>query len=118
MQIEIPILEKISTNRVYSGLHWTERNRIKDLYHTYVKLYVKNDEQLKFPVRCTYSFIWHKRSLDASNCTFMLKLLEDGLVNAGILPDDSIDYVSEIKIINTLDKTQKEDRVRIMIESL
>lgn len=46
-----------------------------------------------FPIDCAYHFKLNGTLLDSSNTAFMQKLVEDGLVQAGIIPDDSRKYV-------------------------
>jgi Holliday junction resolvase RusA-like endonuclease len=50
-------------------------------------------------VLVTYEF-WFKdrRRRDADNYAASAKMLQDGLVKAGILPDDNFEYVKELRI--------------------
>lgn len=112
----IPVPEKVSSNKAYSGFkHWSVRKKLKDLYHTYMMQFKGKYIVDEFPVRITYSFEWKSRPLDTTNQFFMIKLIEDGMVHAGILPDDSIAYVYE-----TTSRSQKgeEDVVTVSIESM
>ncbi len=114
--IKMVVPEKVSSNKAYSGFkHWSIRNNLKDLYHASL-LPHKNKIKLKdFPVRITYEFEWKGRTLDTTNQFFMIKMLEDGLVGIGILPDDTPEYVHE-----TISRSRKgtEDIVTIIIQSL
>lgn len=93
MEIIFFIPERISTNKIYSGIHWTKRNAHKDLYQgvPFVAGKIK-----KFPVHVTYNFVFKSRLYDVSNLSYMVKLIEDCLVKKGVLPDDSAAYVSGI----------------------
>lgn len=46
--------------------------------------------------RCTYSVLWvepnHRRDLD--NVAFGKKFIQDGLVKAGIIPNDTAEYIA------------------------
>lgn len=115
-RLSLPVPEKISTNRIYSGLHWSERNRLKDLYHAHLLPWRLSRPELKFPVKITYTFVWSKRPLDSTNQTFMIKMLEDGLVKIGILPDDTPKYVKSTTSTSVEDRTCRGDSVEITIE--
>lgn len=112
----IPIPEKISLNRLYSGIHWGKRTQLKDLYHDYIKYQRLPPQDLVYPLKITYTFTWKKFALDSSNCAYMVKMLEDGLVLSGVIKGDEPKYVQRSVIVSLLDKTSKEDSVRIQIE--
>lgn len=71
---------------------------------------------LAFPVRIAYTvYFKDERRRDLSN--IMLKCYEDGLVNAGILPDDSTRYVAEMVVRARLDR-DKRPWIEIEIEEI
>lgn len=89
-------------------MHWTKRNKLKDLYHEalleYRKLKVNS-----YPVTITYIFTFKSRPLDTTNCSFMVKLLEDSLIANGVILNDDITKVDETCIlVQTGDKDQVE----------
>lgn len=51
---------------------------------------------IKPVARCTYSVLWieqnHRRDLD--NVAYGKKFIQDGLVKAGIIPNDTADYIA------------------------
>lgn len=111
VSIEMPIPEKVSTNRIYSGLNWRKRAELAQLYHMCMLQHKKSKEfMLAYPVSITYTFSFKKKLLDTTNCAFMSKLLEDGLVKAGILTDDSPEYVAE-----TVIQSKKGDADTVLI---
>lgn len=85
-----------SWNELYSQKHWTKRKEMADLAHLLVYT-ACNQQKVKpitsYPVHITVT-AYRKREIDASNCN--AKLLEDGLVHAGILKDDSPKYVDSM----------------------
>ena len=87
-----------TTNKLYAGTHWAVRKALADKWHKYIEVYCKEHDikpVKEFPVVIlsqTRMKHYHKR--DASNCSYAHKLAEDGLVTAGIIPDDSPEYVS------------------------
>lgn len=120
LEIEIPILWKVSANEVYAGVHWSKRNALAKDYHQLVNLKTKGliFEPLTYPVQLFFNFHWASRALDSSNCSYLVKLIEDGL-KGEILPDDSIKYVQTIITTSQkqTDKTKKQDFVYITILS-
>ena len=52
---------------------------------------------LRFP--CCASFVWYRANLmtDLDNISFGQKFVLDGLVNAGIIPDDNLKHIIEIR---------------------
>ena len=83
-EFSFPVPEKVSSNKSYSGIHWTTRVKYKNLYHQYM-IQFKDQIVEHYPVLVKYEFRWKTRALDASNCSYMVKLIEDGLVIHGIL---------------------------------
>lgn len=89
------IPERISTNDIYSGVHWTKRNDHKKLYRgvPFIASPVTN-----YPVECHYHFKFTGRTMDITNFSYMVKLIEDALVKKSVLKDDSQKYVSKVSI--------------------
>jgi hypothetical protein len=105
--IELFNLPKISLNKYYAGMHWSKRNSIKDKYHRLIP--TLND--IKFPIRVHYVFIFKNNPLDASNCVGMLKMIEDVLF-------DKNDGYNKICIGGIVSKKGPEDKVEILIENI
>lgn len=97
MKITIQIPYKVSTNAIYSGMHWAKRKEIADEYH--LSLIEYKGKQMTIPVNLTFTFTFKGKSLDCSNCSFMAKMLEDAMVMSRILPNDTPEYVKSIKIV-------------------
>lgn len=92
--IRFKLPEKVSTNAIYAGMHWAKRKRIADHYHLAVLEEVsKLEKQIEYPVDITYVFNFKGNPLDTTNCTFMVKMIEDGLVQAGLLADDDPTHI-------------------------
>ena len=101
--LNIPLLCP-SLNQWYAGVHWRKRKATADLWHKAVWILCVEGAIkpiTKFPVIISTQ-TWYKPyrdenkfKRDASNCFPANKLAEDGLVKAGILPDDTTEYVSE-----------------------
>jgi hypothetical protein len=113
--IELPI--KISTNKIYAGIHWTTRNKHKESFYYEVlrnKKYIAKPQN--YPLELTFNFVFKSRPLDSSNCSYMAKMIEDSLVKIGIIPDDTIKYIKSVKYISKKDKIIKKDMVEIEIK--
>lgn len=96
MKLTIPIPEKISLNKIYSGIHYRTRSRHKDAYRLAVMVSQPKPYSGPFPVECHYHFRLNGSRLDVSNHAYMTKMIEDGLVACGVLPDDDQKYVASI----------------------
>ena len=95
MKIEIDLPEKVSTNEIYAGKHWTVRKKHKDDWRLIVKAACKGKKPIKeYPVDLYFLFYLTGRRFDTGNCSYMCKLIEDGLVHIGILENDSVKYVN------------------------
>ena len=92
------IPEKLSTNKIYSGQHWAAMKEHKDLYHSCLLPFRKHIVK-KYPVDITYIFRFAGKKLDTTNCTYMVKMLEDGMIHNKILENDSPEFVESTTII-------------------
>ena len=88
-----------STNAIYGGQHWSKRKATKDEAREIVLAHVST-EPFTDPVSLQFVPIVGKgaRIRDLSNYTYGIKLIEDGLVAAGILVDDTEHYVQSIRV--------------------
>lgn len=111
MNIKIPLPEKVSTNAIYSGMHWSKRKKLADLYH-WALVQHKNQAVKEYPVDINYVFTFKGKPLDTTNCTYMAKMLEDGLVKNGVIEDDSPEYVAFTGIYS---QKGSKDEVEIII---
>lgn len=112
-KITMDIPYKVSTNKIYSSVHWRERKEIADMYHMFILSERGKFEPVEdFPVFIMYRFIFEKNALDSLNLAFMAKMIEDGMVREGILPDDSPKYVTT-SILDT--KKGDKDQIEIHI---
>lgn len=105
--IEIYDLPKISLNKWYSGSHWTKRTALKNDY-----LFLLNPiRNIVYPVSVDYVFEFKNRPLDASNCSAMLKIIEDILFSG----NDGYKQITKISIES---KKAKRDKVTIKIKQI
>ena len=113
MKIQLDIPERISTNKIYSGVHWAVRARLANLYHSLLIGQPKYTGE--YPIQITYRFTWRTRPYDTTNCSFLVKMLEDGLVGNGVITADDT-WTVHRTIIES--KKGDKDFVEIEIESL
>lgn len=117
IEITVTIPEKVSLNAIYKGVHWTIRKEWADLYHEEM-LEVKGKLKVKsYPVKIRYEFTFKNKPLDSLNTAFMAKMLEDGLVAAKVLTDDTLAYVTESTLAVYVDQEIKNDIVVIIIHT-
>jgi len=96
---EIILPLKISTNKIYAGVHWTKREQHKQVYRAlFTGEILKAIKPPKTPCHIVFNFFWEKRPLDSTNCSYIAKIIEDCFVQSGILKDDSPKYVSGVTI--------------------
>ncbi|MGJ8524070.1 hypothetical protein R84981_002787 [Carnimonas sp. R-84981] len=96
IQLFVPWLGP-SLNSIYAGIHWAKRKKHADAAHWAVKAAVVDAglARIGSPVGLSFTPVLGKgkRALDCSNYGYAVKLLEDGLVRAGVLVDDTNQYV-------------------------
>lgn len=87
-----------STNEIYAGIHWRKRQKQADTGHFAVSL-VKA-KPFRKPVQLTFQPVVGKggRVRDCSNYSYTAKIIEDGLVAAGILENDTPEFVKGFAI--------------------
>jgi len=105
-------LPKISLNEWYAGRHWSKRNKIKDAYKFIVKNQFKDVFKSSANYIVSYVFFFKNNPLDASNCSAMLKLIEDI-----IFEKDNYNIIDNINI-SSRKATDKKDSVYIEIVEL
>lgn len=123
IQYRIPVTPiKISTNQIYSGIHWAKRKKIKDDIFNLTRISCREIKQIEsYPVEIVYRYHFSSRALDTLNCAFMSKMFEDSLCSLGVIKDDTPTYVSRavIEVFAEAKKTNnKEDWVEITINSI
>ena len=94
MRIFIKDYKVPSWNTLYAGMHWSKRKEMADIAHMVV-LEAVGGKQDPFPRPVTIKIEAHmKRPIDPDNVC--AKLLIDGLKHAGIVKDDTHEYISSV----------------------
>ncbi len=87
---------KVSTNKIYAGIHWAKRKEIKDGFLNLAVIFCRPVQRVEsYPVRIHYRFVFASRGLDTLNTAFMAKMLEDSFRTIGILEEDDPAHVAE-----------------------
>jgi len=100
-------LPKFSTNMLYSGTHWTNRVKFKRKLNYIIKSQFKHVFSKDKQYTVGYKFYFKGTPLDASNCSGMLKMIEDI-----IFEDDKHDIID---IGGIQSRKCKNERVEIHI---
>ena len=89
----------LSTNKLYAGVHRMTRANWATAYHNSSIETVVSPSVASFPLIAYYVFNYKKKrsTSDVSNLSFMGKMIEDSLVIHKVIPDDKIDYISEVR---------------------
>lgn len=110
-EVEFLLPKKISTNKIYSGCHWMQRKKDKDLFvWSFLTIASKTPN---FDVcELEFNFYFKSRPYDCDNCSYLAKLLIDCLRHYHKIKDDTPDIVKSIKITSS---KGKDDKVIIKI---
>jgi crossover junction endodeoxyribonuclease RusA len=98
---------------------WQQKARLKKPYREAAHLLAR---QQKIPacqrVRVTLIYTPRdRRRRDPLNLVATLKLVEDGLVDAGVVPDDTPEYLeSQMPLIDMPDPGAKQGRLTVVVE--
>lgn len=96
MTFTVMIPNKVSLNKIYSGIHFRTRSKHKNDYHLAVVAAKVPRYNGPYPVSTHYHFRLNGSRLDISNHSYMQKMIEDGLVSAGIIAEDDQKHVAQI----------------------
>jgi len=96
--------------------HWTAGRKFKKEWTDMIAIYCKQQQILKFiqSVKIHITYYEQNKRRDVDNIYSSSKYILDGLVQAGILIDDSPKYVCDIK--NQIEYDKVNPRVQIRIE--
>ena len=105
MRLFIPYLGP-STNAIYAGLHWAKRKKAKDEAYMLTRAIVLESKAKPVEGRVDLTFTPQlgkgARRRDTSNNSMTAKLIEDALVKAGVLADDTDEHVRNVMLTPAL----------------
>ena len=94
--LPLKITSKLSLNKVYSGLHWSKRQKEAKQIHEIMRLELLKQKvpRKMFDKPVNIEFYWNSL-LDLDNHGYITKLIIDGL-KGYLIYDDTKKYVQEI----------------------
>jgi len=98
MKILLKDLPKISTNQIYAGTHWRARQKNKENYLWLTMSVMKKIPPIKNRCDLDFKFYFKKNALDSSNTSYMAKLIEDCLVEHGVLSGDRSKFIRKVSL--------------------
>jgi hypothetical protein len=107
-----------SLNSLYAGVHWAVRKKQADKGHQACN--ALPIAPFTKPVKLTFTPVVGKRARarDCSNYAYAVKVIEDGLVHAKIIKDDTNEYVKSITINEPVTDRSIESGVWVQIEEV
>jgi len=85
-------------NKLWPGVHWAKRKKWRDEGHKACR--VIQCDPINHPVKLIFTPVLsgRKRGYDCSNYAVTAKVIEDALVEKGILTDDTNKYVRSVTL--------------------
>jgi len=111
-KITLPIVTN-SPNKMLR-MHWTERYKIQKDYGYLLKAAIEDKHRIKYmyEYRKVEIFSYRKQLLDPDNLVGSVKLLLDAIEEAGLIWEDSPEYLS-LSVFQEIDK--KNPRTEVII---
>lgn len=108
-QFRVTDIPMVSFNKVYQGIHWSQRKGYKDVWREAFRGWhflekspgvLDSQKPVRFegPVYISYLFE-QKYPMDSSNLAFMVKLIEDSLVEDQVIVGDDFKWVLSTTMI-------------------
>lgn len=88
----------ISLNAERSA-HWSKRHAMTKVYREAVAWQATRHRGLSHPISVTAEVVMKAPLMDAANYYPAVKAAIDGLVDAGVIPDDSPKYVGRVTMV-------------------
>lgn len=116
--LELPKHLVVSLNAIYAGSHWRKRQQIKQGYIALThKLFAELKERYgAFDEPCEIAFDFSgTRIFDCDNHAFMGKMIQDCLVKAGIITDDTAKHLAKVSYAKS-PKSKEQKGVVVSVE--
>lgn len=87
---------KMSLNKIWWGVHWWVRSTFRNIWHEEIYAIAKQNDikPITDMIHIEYVYRFKTRYLDTSNCAVMNKAIEDWLVEAWVLKDDTPQFIT------------------------
>jgi hypothetical protein len=100
----------------YRNVHYMLNNKVKKYYHNIIKEKLNGTKQFKNKINITYKIYLKRRGSDFHNVRSVVeKYILDGLISAGIIVDDTDEYINIIKTI-PMGVDKNNPRLELLIE--
>ena len=116
---------KMSLNKIWWWVHWGVRSTFRNIWHEEIYAIAKKEwfKMINDLIHIEYRYEFKTRYLDTSNCSVMNKAIEDWLVEAEVLHDDTPQYIeSSTTIVPIMEKWDRKkmnyDRLTVTIFKL
>lgn len=105
--------QPMSWNKMYAGLHWSDRKAEADRVHLAVRVAIDpNEPMFDKPVSITIRAYFKNRRLQLDASNIAAKLYEDGLIG-WLIKDDSPQYVRSMTTVSLLDRQNPRIEIEI-----
>lgn len=107
-------------NKIWAGIHYGQRVRIAKQAHLICCSVMKGIKPFTTPVHLEFTATAgpKQRSFDCSNYAISNKLIEDSLILAGIIEDDSIKFVHSVTSLRPVRGPESLTTLRIIESTL
>lgn len=102
----------VSNNQFYAGMHWAKRKALADSWHLLVRAALpENISPPSPPLAVEITAYFKGQMQDADNiCS---KLIIDGLVRGGVVPDDTPQYIEAVTLRSRQDRKRPRIEIRL-----
>ena len=112
-KLDYKITAKISSNAIYSGVHWSRRKKDADTLHLLVKQAIRSQLGFKKCFDCPVIVeIYVKSRLDIYNHGYISKLIIDGM-KGELIHDDTKKYVQGLCVWFLEDSNENDIIVQV-----
>lgn len=102
-----------TTNEIYAGVHFRRRAEIKRKFLWWIKSrQLPKEAHFLKAVHVHFAFTFRSRPYDSDNCSFMGKMITDGMKAVGVFKDDSIKHIKSVTYTS-----QKGKRDYLLVEA-
>lgn len=117
IEIFVPYIAP-STNSIYAGIHYRTRMKHKELARKAVMVAVAGLSPIKTKVDMSFTPRLGKgdRERDTSNYSYGAKLIEDCIVESGLIGDDTRKYVGDIRLKELVIDRKNQSGVIVQIQ--
>lgn len=95
--VEVP--GRVHSLNAERSAHWSKRHAMTKVYREAIAWQATRHRGISTPVRITAEVVMKPPLMDAANYYPCVKAAIDGLIDAGVIPDDSPKYVGSVTMV-------------------